>query len=47
MINAAIFGLGRWGRNLVNAVQNSSEIKFVKAVVTNPQKHQDFVQQMT
>jgi len=31
MINAAIVGLGRWGQNLVNSVQNSETIRFVRA----------------
>jgi len=45
MINAAIFGLGRWGRNLVNAVEHSEVVRFKKAVVTNPTKHLDFAQE--
>lgn len=45
MINAAIFGLGRWGRNLVNAVEHSEVVRFKKAIVTNPQKHLDFSQE--
>ncbi len=45
MVNAAIFGLGRWGRNLVNAVEHSDVVRFQKAVVTNPQKHLDFAQE--
>jgi len=33
MLNAAIVGLGRWGRNLVNAVQGKSEnLRFVRGV---------------
>jgi predicted dehydrogenase len=45
MINAAIFGLGRWGRNLVNAVEHSEVVRFKKAVVTNPSKHLDFAKE--
>ena len=45
MINAAIFGLGRWGRNLVNAVEHSEVVCFKKAVVTNPSKHLDFAKE--
>jgi len=45
MTNAAIFGLGRWGRNLVNAVENSEVVRFKKAVVTNPSKHLDFAKE--
>ena len=34
MINAAIVGLGRWGRNIVNAVQDKSErLRFMRGVV--------------
>ena len=36
MINAAIVGLGRWGRNHVNAVAGSSRIRYVRAVTRNP-----------
>lgn len=43
MIQAAIFGLGRWGKNLVNSVQNQSSIlRFKHAVVQTPEKHQEF-----
>ena len=46
MISAAIFGLGRWGKNLVNAVQHQSpHLQFKTAVVTNPGKHQEFAAQ--
>jgi len=31
MINAAIVGLGRWGRNLVNSVRGSGAIRFTRA----------------
>jgi predicted dehydrogenase len=37
MIQAAIVGLGRWGRNLVRSVQGVSErIRFVRGVVRHP-----------
>jgi len=43
MIQAAIFGLGRWGKNLVNSVQNQSSIlRFKHAVVQTPEKYQEF-----
>lgn len=39
MINAAIIGLGRWGRNLVNSVQGKSDaIRFVAGAVRDPAK---------
>lgn len=43
MINAAIVGLGRWGRNLVDAVQGKSEhLLFTHAVVRRPDAAHDF-----
>jgi len=43
MINAAIVGLGRWGRNIVNAVQDKSErLRFVRGVVRRPETAVDF-----
>jgi predicted dehydrogenase len=45
MINAAIVGLGRWGRNHVNAVAGSSRIRYVRAVIRNPAAAQEFAAQ--
>ena len=43
MIDAAIVGLGRWGRTLVRAVQgNSKRLRFTHAVSRNPPRHADF-----
>jgi len=43
MIDAAIVGLGRWGRTLVEAVQGaSSRLRFTRAVVRRPGAHLDF-----
>jgi predicted dehydrogenase len=43
MIRAAIIGLGRWGRSLVNAVQdNSSDIRFVLGHTRTRTKAEDF-----
>ncbi len=36
MINAAIVGLGRWGRNHVNAVAGSSRIRYVRGGHAQP-----------
>ena len=37
MLKAAIVGLGRWGRNLVESVQGKSErLQFTHAVVRRP-----------
>jgi predicted dehydrogenase len=48
MIQAAIFGLGRWGKNLVNSVQNQSSIlRFKHAVVQTPEKYQEFANERT
>src|SRR5512146_555098 len=46
MINAAIVGLGRWGRNLVNHVQGRSDkIRFAAGVVRHPDKTKEFAAQ--
>ncbi|HKA44388.1 MAG TPA: Gfo/Idh/MocA family oxidoreductase [Burkholderiales bacterium] len=43
MITAAIIGLGRWGRNLVESVQHKSErLRFTHAVVRQPGAARDF-----
>jgi predicted dehydrogenase len=43
MVNAAIVGLGRWGRNLVESVQGKSgQIRFTHAVVRRPAEARDF-----
>ena len=43
MLDAAIVGLGRWGRNYVNAVQGVSErLRFTRGVVTDPDRSREF-----
>ncbi len=43
MIDAAIVGLGRWGRNFVRSIQGRSpRIRFVRAVDAAPDAAQDF-----
>jgi predicted dehydrogenase len=43
MINAAIVGLGRWGKTLVEAVQDKSErLRFTHAVSRGPDKLRDY-----
>jgi predicted dehydrogenase len=43
MLKAAIVGLGRWGQNLVNAVQGKSErLRFTHAVVRRPEEAREF-----
>jgi predicted dehydrogenase len=45
-VNAAIVGLGRWGKNLVGAVQGKSQrIRFVRGMVRHPAAVQDFADQ--
>jgi predicted dehydrogenase len=45
MINAAIVGLGRWGRNHVTAVAGSTRIRYVHGVTRNPAMARDFAAQ--
>jgi len=46
MINAAIVGLGRWGRALITSVQGKSDhIRFVRGVVRDPMRARDFAGQ--
>lgn len=43
LLEAAIVGLGRWGRNLVRSVQGKSEkLRFVRAVVRRPDDAREF-----
>jgi len=43
VIDAAIVGLGRWGQRLVTSVQGKSDrIRFVRAMVRNPEAARDF-----
>ena len=44
MLNAAIYGLGRWGNRLVESVQGSGKIRFVKGISREPDKHKEFSQ---
>jgi len=46
MINAAVIGLGRWGKSLVNAVQGkSTRLRFVHGVSKEPDDARSFAQQ--
>jgi predicted dehydrogenase len=46
MINAAIVGLGRWGKNIVNAVQGRSDrLRFVRCVARQPDTVREFAAQ--
>ena len=43
MLNAAIWGVGRWGQTLVDSVQGKSDvIRFTDAVARTPAKYEDF-----
>src|SRR5499426_66833 len=44
MLNAAIYGLGRWGNRLVESVQGSAKFRFVKGISREPDKHKEFSQ---
>jgi predicted dehydrogenase len=47
MINAAIYGTGRWGQNLVKAVQGKSDkIKYVAGIAHTPAKYVEFGTEM-
>ncbi|MFC1665018.1 Gfo/Idh/MocA family protein [Pseudomonadota bacterium] len=47
MINAAIYGVGRWGQNLVRSVQGKSDkIKFVAGIARTPGKYTEFSKEM-
>jgi len=41
MLNAAIYGLGRWGGRLIDSVKDSPKIRLVKGVTRNPAAHRD------
>src|SRR5260221_13881365 len=46
MISAAIVGLGRWGRTLVNSVQDKSDrLRFTHAVSRDPARVGEFANQ--
>ena len=46
MINAAIVGLGRWGRNLVDSVQGRSDaIRFVAGAVRDTAKSEAYARE--
>ena len=43
MINAAVIGLGRWGKNIVEAVQGKSRrLRFIRGVSKEPELVRDF-----
>ena len=43
MIDAAVIGLGRWGKNIVEAVQGKSKrLRFIRGVSKEPDLVRDF-----
>lgn len=42
MLNAAIYGMGRWGNRLMESVETSTKIRFVKGVSRDPGKHSEW-----
>ena len=43
MINAAVIGLGRWGKNIVESVQGKSKrLHFIRGVSKEPELVADF-----
>src|SRR4029079_6227156 len=44
MLKAAIYGLGRWGNRLVDSVQGSEKIRFMKGISRDPSKYKEFSQ---
>ena len=46
MLNAAVIGLGWWGKELVRSVQNSSDlIRFSRGVTLEPELAREFAAQ--
>jgi len=41
MLNAAIYGLGRWGGRLIDSVKDSQKIRLVKGVTRDPAAHRE------
>ncbi len=42
MLKAAIYGAGRWGATLAEAVKDSRKIRIVRGITRNPEKHREF-----
>ena len=42
MLKAAIYGMGRWGNRLIESIQSSEKIRFVKGVSRKPESHREF-----
>jgi predicted dehydrogenase len=44
MINAAVAGLGWWGRHMIETLQGSDRIRVVAATAGRPERHRDFAE---
>ena len=44
MINAAVVGLGWWGRHIIETLENNDRIKIVAATARRPDRHREFVE---
>jgi predicted dehydrogenase len=44
MLRAAIYGLGRWGSRLAEAVQDSAKVRLVRGISREPRRHHEFAQ---
>jgi len=45
MLNAALYGLGRWGNRLTDAVKASTKIRIVRGVSRDPARHAEYSKQ--
>ncbi len=44
MLNAALYGLGRWGNRLADSVRASDRIRIVRGISRDPSRHGEFTQ---
>ncbi len=42
MLNAALYGLGRWGNRLTDSVKASSRIRIIKGISRDPSRHGEY-----
>ncbi|NND50002.1 MAG: Gfo/Idh/MocA family oxidoreductase, partial [Rhizobiales bacterium] len=45
MINAAVAGLGWWGRHIIGTLKESQKINVVAATARRPDRHRDFAEE--
>ena len=46
MINAAMIGLGWWGKHSIDSIKMSEKIKITGACSRNTENHKDFLSEM-